>query len=501
MSDAASNSTSTPPSFWDALHVLHTHKVKVNLCFFIVVTATVVCTVLLPKSYKSEAKIFVRLGRENVGLDPTATLGEARTINIMQTREQEMNSVAMIIRNRDLTEKVVETIGHERILEAEEPGGGSPSVVKASLVNVLGGWAGQLMPSSQLGPEDKAIRKCGRKLDVQAVPDTNLVMISYESHSPALSQQVVQNVIELYLDEHVRLHRTQGTHKFLAEQRDAMLNELERAEERLRYMRGETGLVAPAEQRLALVEKATKIETDYQHAQARATELEAEVQALRTEVESLPETVVLSSVEGASSFAADGMREQLYTLELREQKLLSEFTAEHVLVKQIRAQIEAAERILVDRGRQTETTRGRNNTYEETKLELLRKEPLLKAARAKIQALAGQVAEANQDLEQLNHNEIMIARLQREVEIAATNYRKYAADAEQARIDHSLETAKMSNISIAQPATLEAYPSSPNVKLNLLLGSIAAVFASSGLAFAAESRRRWKIAGRQQPSD
>lgn len=48
-----------------------------SLLFFVAVTdATVLVTFQLPKQYRSTAKLFVRLGRENATIDSTATLGQ-----------------------------------------------------------------------------------------------------------------------------------------------------------------------------------------------------------------------------------------------------------------------------------------------------------------------------------------------------------------------------------------------------------------------------------------
>ena len=197
---------------------------------------------------------------------------------------------------------------------------------------------------------------------------------------------------------------------------------------------------------------------------------------------------------GAPNFGTDGMREQLFALQLQEQELLVENTADHPLLKQIRQQIEFAKRILaMEDKHRTETTRGRNPNYDAIRLQVLQKQPELSALNAKVRVLETERDVLRKDLQGMNNSAIEMGRLERELEICDANYRKYTADAEQARIDHSLEIAKMSNISIAQPATLDFYPSSPKVLLTLMLGTVRKpVFASIGLAFASDSRRLWK---------
>src|SRR6476659_8816387 len=48
---------------------------KIAIFFGGVLAATLLIIALYPRSYASEAKLLIRVGRETVGLDPTATTG------------------------------------------------------------------------------------------------------------------------------------------------------------------------------------------------------------------------------------------------------------------------------------------------------------------------------------------------------------------------------------------------------------------------------------------
>lgn len=77
-------------------------------------TLCAVGVMLFPKRYQSEAKLFVRLGRGSASLDPAAM---GQTISIQESRETEMNSIVDMLNSRGLAERVVDTIGAERILK------------------------------------------------------------------------------------------------------------------------------------------------------------------------------------------------------------------------------------------------------------------------------------------------------------------------------------------------------------------------------------------------
>ena len=90
--------------------------------------------------------------------------------------------------------------------------------------------------------------------------------------------------------------------------------------------------------------------------------------------------------------------------------------------------------------------------------------------RAQSGQLKTQLAAVRGELGKLNADELRLAETQREVDLLDADYRKYSANLEQARIDQQLETERMSNVSVVQPASYEPRPVRPRVALNLLLG-------------------------------
>ena len=82
-----------------------------------------------------------------------------------------------------------------------------------------------------------------------------------------------------------------------------------------------------------------------------------------------------------------------------------------------------------------------------------------------------------------------LAATQREVDLIETDYRKYSANLEQARIDQQLEIERMSNVSVVQPASYEPRPVRPRVALNLLLGLFAGALGGLALPLAARAVR------------
>ena len=104
----------------DVLAILFRHKKKAIGCCLLVVGSVVIVTALLQPRFRSEAMLFVRLGRENVALDPTASMGSGLVVAIPQAREEEINSVVEILKSQALVEKIVDQVGPGTILGDEQ---------------------------------------------------------------------------------------------------------------------------------------------------------------------------------------------------------------------------------------------------------------------------------------------------------------------------------------------------------------------------------------------
>jgi uncharacterized protein involved in exopolysaccharide biosynthesis len=185
------------------------------------------------------------------------------------------------------------------------------------------------------------------------------------------------------------------------------------------------------------------------------------------------------------------MRQQLYQLQIRERELLSKYTAEHPQVVAIRQQVEDAQKILDEQPlTRTEATHAYNPTRQQLELNLLTEQSLIASLESQHQTLRDQRQVALDELKKLNENEVQLAQLQRQADLLATNYRAYADKLEQARIDEALETQRISNVNVVQPASFVSKPVSPKRGLILMLGMIVATFGAVAVAFLSESLDR-----------
>lgn len=494
----------THASLRDLLQFFYRHKKKAALVGLAVVAAVVAATIAWPRAYRSQGKILVRLGRENVTLDPTATVGRDAVVTVPEGREQEINAVVEVLKSRVLIEKAVEALGPAAVLQS----GNAADELDTSAADetaddwfvsarkqVTAGaaaaknWLGQLGDSSEPSNEQQqAVETFSRNLKVEAVRKSSVIEVSYEGRSPKLAQAAVSKVIELFPDEYIRVNRTPGSHDFLEQQAALLRGQLDGRQQELRQLRDKTGLFSVAEQRKSLIDRLGRLEDESLSADAARVLAESKVRYLRSQLAALPASEVTGETSGVGNRGTEAMREQLYALEVRMHESAAKYSESHPKFAAIREQVEAARQVLDQEEKtRTQVTTAPNRLHEQTKLSLLAEESQLDALRAKAAKIQTQIVTLQNGLKSAADNELRIADLEREIALLDTNYRKYAAGREQARLDRQLEDQKISNVSVVQPATYEARPVRPRVWINLGLGAVLAVAAAVGVAWLAES--------------
>jgi uncharacterized protein involved in exopolysaccharide biosynthesis len=481
----------------DLYIILFRHKWKIVLFFLAVVVTVTVGTFLLPEIFQSEARIMVRVGRESVTLDPTATTGQVITVG--QSRENEVKSELEILKSQELVEKVVDVFGPAAFLEPEAEAApasngsnGGESAFKQAVEKLRATFkeVAALLPNLSLNPlsdRDRAIITVTKGLEIEALKNSDVIAVSFEARGRKLPREALAKLIALYLDKHITVRRTAGSYEFFDRQTRQVETGLGKAEEVVRELKNRTGIASLDDQRKVLLKRIGDLEQDSEATESALAASLARIDTMERTLSALPPTLVTQETSGNPNQGADLMRARLYELQLKEQDLLSKFTETSKPVVEVRRQIAEAQALL---GREeptrVQTTRGLNDAHKQVEVALLTERANATSLRAKAREQRRQLAGARGELKAINDSETRLTHVQREMGIQEANYRKYTEKLEQARIDQALEMGKISNISVVQQATTPVKPVRPKKLLNLVLGVFLGLFGGIGLAFFTE---------------
>lgn len=431
-----------------------------------------VATYFAPRTYISQAKLLVRLGRENVTLDPTTTLGQGPAVAIPISREQEMNSLVETILSRTMVEKLVDEFG--------------PSVIRGRE-----DWT----PGATPTPADpvrrhKAIEQFLRNLDVQAPKKSTVIDISYRASSPELAQEIVRRLVDDFEIAHSLINRTPEAYEFLAEQVARSRNALERLQGEYREQKIKTGLFAADDQRSQTVARMGRIQDELLQTLVALRSAEGESTFLQAKLEKLESTRVLAQTKGFPNEATDRMREQMFALQVKEKELALRHPENHPERILIGKQLASIKELYDKESKSREqVTVSPSKVYEEAEVAQLRNATAVTGLKEKAAILEDQLRRETDRLKDLDQNALALSRLKQQIDLSESQYKRYAENLEQAQIDQALKTEKISNIRVIQPATLNPIAVSPKLLVNLGGGFLLAVAAAVGTALLLENRR------------
>jgi uncharacterized protein involved in exopolysaccharide biosynthesis len=424
-------------------------------------------------SYRSDARLFLRLGRESVSIDPTVSESGAITVN--EGREIEINSVLQILGSRELAERVVQKLGDDLILSGVLPSERQPS--SFSPIDSLKSTLRVLLDGSEVSLHERAVTALLKGLKVTSPKKTSVVCIQYDSRSPEVAQMVVNEVIDAFKTEHLRINSTAGSYEFLAKQTQLLEEKLLAAQNELRDSKNRSGLVSINGHKQVLQDEFALLETQLINVRSDLSGSKARLKSLEMATDQLPERQETDQVQVAVD-SKDKMREKLYDLQIKEREVTSKFSKDHPVHQAIAEQVREAQ-VLYDsqvpeRGQKTT---GINSARQQIDLARHMEKADHDSHEAKYSAMQTQYEAATQRMKDLNMDEVHLADLQRKVDQAEVAFKTYSEKMEQARLEQQLESQRISNINVIQAASFVEKPASPNRLLMLALGF---VFASSG---------------------
>lgn len=448
-----------------------------------------------PRKYESETRLKLRVGRESVGLDPTATTSQ--TLMLQKTQEEEVNSALEILRSRRIAERVVDKLGAENVREGVLPkaDGGKESAKRAlDFVLPAIGKAKDAANSvllaagikDPLSDRELAVMELEKSWEIAAERLTTIISIRAVSQTPEMAQAIARTIAEEFISENSEVMHNVGSFAFFDEQVDEATDELVALETtRMTFMQGKD-LIDVAAAREILVGQLETIEGELISSRAVLNQVEAEIEDVEQNLVTMPDEIVAAKQE-SSDATWSGMRQTVYTLEMEEKELAAKYSADSPRLIHLREQLLGAREILEkfqsERVDESLTPNPMKLSLQEDLQKLRTQAVGLESVLKKRQSQHDEALEKVRDLLQ---TEIKIGELDRDVKVADSRLALLSEKREEARVMDQLQSQGISNIAVFQPATFVERAASPNKKLLAVAFMFLGVSCGVSLAFLRE---------------
>ncbi len=448
------------------------HRDSIILFQAVIVVLTLFVILFWPRSFASEAQLFLQRGRESVGLDPTTSTGPS--IGVQQSgRDGEIKTAIEVLSSRGVIEPVVRRLGPGIVLGkeplSEESSRQRNAVALAISRNI--GWAiEQVRKIDPASDFERAVVQIERNLTIHAERKAEVIRVFYEADSPELAQHVVKAIVDEYTQMHPQLHATDGSTEFFEDQNRRLRSEFEDASNRLSREKTRTGLVSIPEQTRILEDQLGQIRSDMLATEKSLSRSRARGEDLLTQLRTVPDRVPTEEVS-KPNHATELQSQSLFDLQIRMSEAEARYRPSHPKYQELKQAYEKA-KIHFDEqmDNREERTFDVNPVHEQLMVAYTQNKSDLAGLVAAREELANQEKEVLAAIGKLNKDSIAIRLLEVEAKTAETKLVTYGANLEDARANRERQLASMSSVKVAQPATLQEKPISPSKPLAALVG-------------------------------
>ena len=435
-------------SLRDAAVVLFRRKwlILTTLLTAVLVTAFVVSRT--PDKYESRMKLLVK----NMRADIPVTAAKDESVSGSEVSESQINSEIELIKGRDLLEQVVKRVN--------------------------------LAKPSEAGGEDKAVEEAVYKLEkdlrISPVKKANIIEVGYTAQSPETAASVLNQLAELYLEKHLKVHHPPGAFEFFKDQADVHQKDLRRAENKFSNFQQAKDAVGINQQKELTLTRLAESKSKLKDLEGSIAETDKRIALLGTQLTQTDKRITTQNRVLPNQYSVERLNTMLVEFRNRRIQLLAKFQPTDRVVREVDDQIATTTEALQKAIKST-------SSEEATDVNPLRQQLESDFAKAKVDQ-AGRIALRKNMSEQVAQYQSQLTRLAgataihddlaRQVKQSEETYQLYAQKEEESRIGDALDKQKISNVSVAEAPIA---PLTPNKNERL---TIAVLGLSIGLLFA-----------------
>jgi polysaccharide biosynthesis protein PslE len=400
---------------------------RIAMAFLVPFVISVVVSFLPSPRYTSDASVLVRLGREYVYKPET---GDANAATPMAYDSKEtLRAEVEILNSLDIKEAVLQRMGVAKVY---------PWLVKENV------------------PADKqelaALREMNTRFEARLLKDSNVIQLAFTHRDGAVAAQILNQVIETYLERRRTIFAT-GGHASAQAKVEALSTRLNDLEEKLANFKQTHGILAFSEQQSLLLGRQHTLDMKLDESALVLAQSGARTRSLQASLDFVAPEVTLSK-ETQRSDAVENARRVVLDLQLKEQDLSAKFSADTPAVQDARGAVARAQALLAElQAKPSQTVRtGRSPVRDNLESDWLRTKADNGQAGAGEGLLRQQRQAVNEKLKAFAGTQRELVALERERKLVESSYEAAVRRLEDALVQDELDRTRKSNVSIIQAA-------------------------------------------------
>ena len=446
-------------SLRDGATVLFRRKwlILTTLLTAVIVTAFVVSRTT--DKYESRMKLLVK----NMRADVQVTAANDDSVADNEVSESQINSEIELLKGRDLLEQVVKRVN----LAKPSPTGEEGKAV------------------------EEAVYKLEKELRISPVKKANIIEVSYTAQSPQTAALVLNQLAELYLEKHLKVHHPPGAFEFFKNQAEAHEQDLRLAENRFSNFQKQKDAIGINQQKELTLNRLAETKSKLKDLEGAIAETDKRIAALGTQLTQTDKRITTQNRVVPNQYSVERLNTMLVEFRNRRIQLLAKFQPTDRVVVEVNEQILATTEALQKASKTT-------SSEEATDVNPLRQTLESDLAKAKIDQ-AGRIALRKNLSEQAIEYQAQLTRLAgataihddlaRQVKQTEETYQLYAKKEEESRIGDALDKQKISNVSVAEAPIAPLTPNKNERLMVVILGLSIGLLFSFGSAFVSELLR------------
>jgi uncharacterized protein involved in exopolysaccharide biosynthesis len=444
----------------EILTVLFKHQQEIIGIFIFFTILSLIVPMMMTSVYQAESSLLVKVGREHLNTQEIGDQVPRISFDVKTLIEPEI----VILRSRDLIEKVIENIGLEKIY---------PKFSKND--------------SSLINPLETAIIKFHDDLAVFQSSDSNVIKVAFQHQDPEIAKTAVNLLAEYWKEKHLAIFSNSQA-SFLEDQVKEYRKNLEESETVLQQFKRDHGISSILEQRGLLLKQRQDLDSILKSNENQVQGLGTKINSLQGQLKHIPQNIPILTVNEQKHEMLDDAKSELLALKRKEQVLLSKYQENNRMVTDIREEISLIQAFIKEQEihLKDQVTRGRNPIYQDLKLQLINSESELSSLESKNTVTLGQIEAVERQIAQLNQLEKEFDGLQREVNKDQENLKMYLEKVEAAHVYVEMDRKQIANVSVIQSASTPIKPIKPKKILIFLLGMCLGAISGVFWAFATE---------------